>query len=202
MTSARITTPCFRLVAAIAASVVAASCAQSQSGPDDPACHPPQPTGPVSNVATLAPHGEPGERMVLRTRIEDASGKPLSGVLVYAYHTNATGTYPKDAQQTGCFAWHGYLHAWTRTDASGEVEFRSIRPGTYPNRLEPAHVHLVLQFPGEKGFYVNAVVFSDDQLVTADYRRRERDPGGSGIVTPTRESGVWNVRHTLRLNRQ
>ena len=180
----------------------AASVACAQSSPDDPACHPPPAPAGLTAHASLAPADEPGERMTLRVRIEDTHGIALRGVVVYSYHTNARGLYPKRGGETGCSRWHGYLHGWARTDSSGSVTFATIRPAPYPNDRSPAHVHLVMQFAGAQGFYVNDVTFTDDPLVNDAYRRSEQTLGGSGIVTPVRRAnGTWEVARTIRLPR-
>lgn len=52
-----------------------------------------KPRGPV---ATLAPASEPGTRMLVTGQVFDPSGtKPVPGVIVYAYQTDATGVYNK-----------------------------------------------------------------------------------------------------------
>jgi protocatechuate 3,4-dioxygenase beta subunit len=176
----------------------------AQSGPDDPACQPPQPrAGTVlTSHARIAPPAEPGERMRVSLRFVDARGVPHTGLMVYAYHTNAQGHYPVGRDDTGCFRWHGALHAYTRTDSDGRVSLETIRPGPYPGRTDPQHVHVVVQFPGAKGFYLNALVFSDDPRVTAAYRASERDAGNSGVATPQRDSsGTWVVQHTFQFAR-
>lgn len=140
--------------------------------------------------------------MRIRLRFEDLDGTPHRGLMVYAYQTNAGGHYPTGAGAVGCYRWHGSLHAFTRTDTTGVVTLETIRPGPYPGRTDPQHVHVVVQFANARGFYVNALVFSDDARVTAAYRASERDAGGSGIATPQRDSAAaWLVSHTFRFAR-
>ncbi|WP_373068209.1 hypothetical protein [Gemmatimonas sp.] len=177
----------------------------AQSSPDDPACQPPPPRGAtLANHARIAPPTEPGEQMRIRLRFEDVRGKPHSGLIVYAYQTDAQGHYATGNGETGCYRFHGALHAFTRTDTDtvGAVSFETIRPGPYPGRTDPQHVHVVVQFADARGFYLNSLVFSDDPRVTPTYRVSERDAGGSGIATPQRDSaGTWLVTHTFRFAR-
>lgn len=183
-------------------SVPTVACAQS--GPDDPACHPPQPPtdAVLASDARIAPPGEPGERMRISLRFVDLHGAPHAGLLVYAYHTDTRGRYPAGSGETGCFRWHGALHAFTRTDTAGAVTLETIRPGPYPGRTDPQHVHVVVQFADAPGFYLNALVFSDDSRVTPAYRASERDAGGSGVARPRRHTtGNWLVSHTFRFAR-
>lgn len=178
--------------------------ARAQSGPDDPACEPPQParTAVLTNRVRIASTGEPGERMRIVLRFADERGAPHAGMMVYAYHTNAQGHYPVGAGAVGCYRWHGALHAFAQTGRDGTVIFETIRPGPYPGRTDPQHVHVVVQFPEVRGFYLNALVFSDDPRVTPAYRASERDAGSTGISTAQRDSaGTWQVNHTFRLPR-
>ena len=176
----------------------------AQSSPDDPACQPPSPPrgATLASHARIALPSEPGERMRIRLRFEDTHGISHSGVMVYAYQTNARGHYATGHGETGCYRFHGSLHAFARTDTAGVVSFESIRPGPYPGRTDPQHVHVVVQFTDARGFYLNSLVFSDDPRVTPAYRASERDAGGSGIATPQRDStGTWLVSHTFRFER-
>ncbi len=193
-----------RLAVAAALLLASASACAAQSSPDDPACHPPQPPrgAVLASQARIASDAEPGERMRIRLRFEDTRAMPLAGLMVYAYQTNAQGHYPAGGGETGCYRFHGALHAFTRTDTAGVVALETIRPGPYPGRTDPQHVHVVVQFADSRGFYVNALVFSDDSRVTSGYRATERDAGGSGVSTPQRDStGTWLVTHTFRFAR-
>jgi protocatechuate 3,4-dioxygenase beta subunit len=48
----------------------------------------------LTSIFTIAPNGEPGQSMQIRGTVRDKMGKPIPGVIVYAYHTNADGLYP------------------------------------------------------------------------------------------------------------
>ena len=58
------------------------------------------PPSPASE-ARIAPSDEPGEPLRIEGRVTDASGKPAAGVIVYAYHTDATGIYPRGSTRHG-----------------------------------------------------------------------------------------------------
>ena len=67
-----------------------------------------------------------------------------------------------------------------RIGASGNYRFESIRPAPYPGRPDPAHIHMTVKEPGRHEYWIDEVVFTDDALVTAEYRRTEERRGGSG----------------------
>jgi hypothetical protein len=106
---------------------------------------------PSIGVAELVPAAEPGERMVIRGTVRDASGRPIPGALVYVFHADTNGNYTPTAAMDEPDA---RLFAFVRTDESGCYEFTTVRPGGYAKprsdvpadaqndvRWIPQHVH-------------------------------------------------------------
>lgn len=149
--------------------------------------------------ARIAPEDEPGEPMVLRGTVYGSDGDPAPGVIVYAYHTNARGVYPPDERYTGHARRHGKLRGWVRTDERGRYRFDTIRPGGYPGRDTPQHVHLHVIEPGCCTYYIASVRFRDDPRLPGDARPDPDARGGPGLVDPRRVDGVWRVRRDIRL---
>lgn len=147
----------------------------------------------LSSAARLAPAAEPGEPLHVFGRVLDPSGNPRQGVVVYAYQTNAGGIYP--AAQANR---HGRLRAWVMSDVEGRFAFETIRPGAYPNSSVPQHIHMHVIEPGCATYYIDDILFTDDPLFA---RRQAAGPGrgGTGVVTPLRKSGVWQVTRDIRL---
>lgn len=141
----------------------------------------------ISASLTLATRDEPGKQMLISGRIFRRDGKtPCPGVLVYLYHTDATGIYSRKGDETGIHRWHGRLHGWLRTDGEGHYEIHTIRPAPYPNRRGPAHIHAVVWEPGERTepHYIPDFNFADDPLVPLrDLERARKNPGRSPVVT-------------------
>lgn len=95
--------------------------------------------------AFIADAAEPGERMVLTGTVFGHDGKPREGVTVYAYHTDAKGLYRTKP-------WgRPRLRGWANTDAAGRYELHTIKPGPYPMRRNPAHIHMTIAVPGQAG---------------------------------------------------
>ncbi|MCU0617172.1 MAG: hypothetical protein MUD17_08860 [Gemmatimonadaceae bacterium] len=177
--------------------------ANAQNSPDDAACKPPavpEGGGRLSSALTLVTASEAGDPLELTLRFRTRQGRPLRDLVVYVYHTDASGVYRRAPNASGCFRFHGVLHGWATPDADGIVTVRSIRPGAYANSTEPAHVHVVVRFPGQQGFYLNDVLFDDDPRVTPAVRAAQRLPGGAGVVTARRDArGVWLAERLVTL---
>lgn len=152
--------------------------------------------------ARIAPEDEPGQPMVVRGVVYDTDGNPAPGVIIYAYHTNASGEYPPDERYSGWARRHGELRAWIRTDDEGRYRFDTIRPASYPNQSIAAHVHMHVIEPDCCTYYISSIHFADDPLLTAEDRAEGASGrGGPGLVEPWREDGVWIVERDVWLGR-
>lgn len=151
----------------------------------------------------IAPADEPGEPLILEGTVTDAGGRPASGVIVYAYHTDARGVYPRGAPELGEAARrHGRLRGWVATDARGRYRIDTIRPGGYRDGSTPSHVHLHVIEVGRCTYWVDSVHFADDPRLAP--REREQlaagERGGSGLVRPRRDGqGSWVATRDIRL---
>ena len=167
-------------------------------------CGAPEAPANLGPILVIPTSGEAGERLIIEGTVYQPDGRtPAGGVLLYAYHTNAAGVYAKRGNETGNARRHGYLRGWLRTGADGRYRIETIKPGSYPTRSEPAHVHMTLQSPGEPERYIDDVVFEGDPLLTPEHRARLQQRGGSGIVPLERGAGgVLRVTRDIYLGRQ
>lgn len=134
-----------------------------------------------------------GEPLVLDGTVYLPDGKtPAADIIVYAYHTNPEGVYPTRGDETGWARRHGFMRGWVKTDADGRYRFRTIRPGSYPGRSAAAHIHMTVKEPDRREYWIDEIVFEDDPLVDAAYRRHVQNRGGSGIIALERSpDGTW-----------
>ncbi|MEO6462088.1 MAG: hypothetical protein ABIP29_03345 [Candidatus Eisenbacteria bacterium] len=156
----------------------------------------------LSWEARLAPPGLTGEPLLLEGTVRDRRDRPVAGVIVYAYQTNADGVYPPDDRTRGTAAAnHGGLRGWARTDARGRYRFTTVRPGGDPASDDPQHIHMHLLEPGRCTYSIDSVHFDDDPRLTQLLRLRMlTSRGGRGIVKPERDaSGRWRARRDIKL---
>jgi protocatechuate 3,4-dioxygenase beta subunit len=149
--------------------------------------------------ARIGSPDEPGSKLVIEGVVLDAARRPVAGVIVYAYHTDATGFYP--SSPTGTKHRHGRLRGFALTDRAGKYRFDTVRPAGYPKTDIPEHVHMHVIEPNRCHYYLDDIVFTDDPRLTAAQRKAHmHGRGGFGVATPTRDKArTWSVRRDITL---
>lgn len=148
----------------------------------------------VGTASRIAPPDEPGKPLRIEGTVRDASGRPVPGVVVYAYQTDSRGIYPERERLR-----HGRLRGWAKSDASGRYRFDTIRPASYPGSTIPAHVHMHVIEPGRCTYYIDDLTFDDDPHLTPAERSRFGGRGGGGLAVPRREGDVEAVTRDIVL---
>jgi protocatechuate 3,4-dioxygenase, beta subunit len=120
-------------------------------------------------------NGEPlGERIVVRGRVLDSSGRPVRGALIETWQANAAGRYVHTRDQHAAPLDPNFSGtARLLTDEHGEYELLSLRPGAYPwrnhpNAWRPAHIHFSLFGTGFVQRLVTQMYFPGDPLLAYD----------------------------------
>jgi protocatechuate 3,4-dioxygenase, beta subunit len=148
----------------------------------------------LQSSATIAPSGEKGVPLRILGRVWSADGTtPMSGVTVFAWQTDADGHY--NLPRTD--GWR--LRGWAVTGSDGRFEFRTVRPGPYPSRREPAHVHFTLDGPGVPRQWTASLLFDDDPLISPDRRRESAAAGRFATVRPVQEDSGGESQVSIEL---
>lgn len=129
-------------------------------------------------------------RLLLTGTVYQIDGRtPAPDVLLYYYHTDPAGKYsqqpghPRNMPANQLGQTHGYIRGWVKTDETGRYQIYTTRPGAYPGRDEPAHIHLYVQEPEKSGpYYIDDYVFDDDPLLNKAKRQAMENRGGSGVL--------------------
>lgn len=124
---------------------------------------------------------------------------PASDVILYIYHTNRSGIYEKLGNEKGWGRKHGHIRGWVKTGEDGKYTFYTFRPASYPDRKEPEHIHITVKEPDKNDYYLEDFYFEDDPLLTSDKRSSLKKRGGSGIVTPNLNQGLFTVKRNIIL---
>lgn len=121
----------------------------------------------------IAPDTAAGTPLKISGTVYESDGKtPARNVLMYFYHTNARGYYAKlgSEDRRSHAWWHGYCRGWLKTNDRGQYQLTTVRPGSYPDKDVPAHIHFYVKAPSQRTcYYLSDFVFADDPLVTDSY---------------------------------
>ena len=144
----------------------------------------------VSWKTAIVSDKEPGEPLIVSGTIYSPDGrKPLEGINLYVYQTDATGHY-STLTESGGDNRNTRLHGLMRTNAEGRYEFRTIKPAPYPQARIAAHIHAYVSGPGYPEYWIDEYHFDDDAFLTDDMRRRfGSNTNFSSILKLTRGSG-------------
>lgn len=141
---------------------------------------------------TLPDFDKKGTKLKITGIIYQHDGKtPASDVILYIYHTNQEGIYPTRGGETKWERRHGYIRGWVKTNADGKYTLYTLKPGTYPDRSSPAHIHITVLEPNGKYYWIDSYHFEDDPLLL----EKERSPafprgGSSGVLTLRKEGSL------------
>ena len=138
----------------------------------------------LKSVDTIPEYHLGNTKLKVSGTVYQLDGKtPAKNVILYIYHTNDKGIYPKRDTSKGWEQRHGYLRTWLKTDANGTYEFYTTRPASYPNSTIPQHIHITVKEPDKNAYYIEDFYFVDDPHITSNIINRARPRGGSGVIT-------------------
>jgi protocatechuate 3,4-dioxygenase beta subunit len=140
-----------------------------------------------------------GQKILLTGTVFEIDGKtPAPNVILYYYQTNKEGIYAlneseeRNMPKNKLGQTHGSIRGWIKTDENGKYSLYTIKPGTYPSRDEPAHVHITIKEVNMKDpYYIDDFVFDDDPLLTTERRRKMENRGGSGVIRFVQKENMW-----------
>ena len=156
----------------------------------------------LTEVDTLPEFKTTEPKLKIEGKVYKDDGKtPASDIIIYIYHTNRAGIYPTTGDEKGWAKRHGYIQGWVKTDKSGKYEIYTFRPGAYPNRNTPEHIHLTVKEPDTNPYYIDDIMFEDDPKLTENFIKERPNRAGSGIVQPIMENGMLVVRRNIYLGR-
>ena len=146
----------------------------------------------ILNVTdTLPGYIENEPKIKITGTIFQKDGKtPADNVILYIYHTNRNGIYEKKGDEKGWAKRHGFIRGWIKTDDSGNYTFYTFRPASYPNGIEPEHIHMTVKEQHKNEYYIDDIMFIDDPKLTNSKKHSSKNRAGSGIVELKVENGI------------
>jgi protocatechuate 3,4-dioxygenase beta subunit len=156
----------------------------------------------VSWKSTIVADGEPGEPLIVSGTIYAPDGRTaLEGINLFVYQTDATGVYSTTGQDGNNRDTR--IHGLMRSNKEGRYEFRTIKPGSYPNSRNAAHIHAYISSPDYPEYWIDEYLFEGDPFITSADREKFGGKGTfSSILTLQRGSdGVLRGVRDIKVER-
>jgi len=149
---------------------------------------------------TIAGFSTSNQKIKISGTIYKKDGKtPAKDVILYAYHTDENGIYPKNKSSQNWKKRHGYLRGWIKTNTSGKYAFYTRKPASYPNTSIPQHIHMTVKEPDKNEYYIADIYFDDDPNLTESIRNRKNHRGGNGIVKFSKNGQLLEAKRDIVL---
>jgi len=148
-----------------------------------------------------APRIARGEHLALALQVVDAGGRIVDGAEVEIWQCDALAAYHHPGVRVAAdridAGFQGFGAA--RSDARGELAFRTIRPVPYPGRTPHIHVKLRHAAFGE---WTSQLFLAGDPGNAGDFLWRELSAAGQAAaamrLVPAGADGLrWQARHAL-----
>ena len=157
----------------------------------------------VSATDTLPDFQDQGIKIKVTGTVFLPDGQtPAKDVLLYIYHTNQNGEYPTRGGEKGWEKRHGYIRGWAKTNKDGRYSFYTLKPGVYPDRTSPAHIHLTVLEPDGKYYWLDEYHFEGDPLLTEREINPQQPRGGTkGLLSIKKENDLWVGKRDIILGK-
>ncbi len=155
----------------------------------------------INSVDTSAGWSEAGQKLLVSGTVYKRDGKtPAKDVIVYYWQTDNNGLYSPSLGMDKGAERHGHIRGWVKTKADGKYAIYTIKPVSYPNSNNPAHIHILIKEPDiENEYYIDEFIFDDDKYVTGQVRNSLPNRGGSGILHLTTNGNMKVAQHNIVL---
>lgn len=160
----------------------------------------PEPFDQLRSTDTLPGFDGAGPKIEISGTIFQPDGKtPAPNVVLYVYHTDQQGIYPKKGDEKGKANQHGYIRGWIKTGADGSYKFYTLIPASYPNSNNPQHIHPVIKEPGKTAYWIDEFHFDNDPLLPAQEKTKANPVGSNGVLKPVMRDGMWKASRDIIL---
>src|SRR6188768_494926 len=125
----------------------------------------PIPFDSLKNLCWLPDWNDKGRKLAINGVVYKTDGTPAPNVVIYVYHTDQAGVYPKKGDEKGWAKRHGYIRGWMKTNENGYYQIKTLRPAAYPERNAAEHIHITVKEPDKNEYSIDEFLFADDPLL-------------------------------------
>lgn len=153
-------------------------------------------------VDTLPQFGELPDPIKVTGTVYKLDGTtPADNVIIYVYHTDHKGVYPKTSNSKGWESRHGYLRGWMKTGKDGKYTFYTSRPASYPNTTVAQHIHITVKEPNLNEYYIDSYHFTDDPNLPKNILNKTNPRGGYGVIQLYKEGNLYVAKRDIVLGK-
>jgi len=146
---------------------------------------------------------EEGQKLIVTGSVFKIDGRtPAPNVVIYYHQTDNDGYYSPRDDKPENQTRHGHIRGWVKTDENGKYTINTNRPGPYPGREDPAHIHLMIKEPDiANEYWLDDLVFDDDKRLIPFRKKHPANAprGGSGTLFPLIKGDVQIAEHDIIL---
>ncbi len=155
----------------------------------------------ISSISYSPAWNSAGQKLLITGKAYKQDGlTPAANIIIYYWQTNHKGYYVDKNDLNIHVKRHGYIRGWVKSDNQGRYSIYTIKPGAYPNKDIPAHIHLSIKEPDIKDeYYVDNLVFDYDPLLTTEKRKALKNRGGSGLLRTLKGKNILIAEHNIIL---
>lgn len=161
----------------------------------------PVPFEKLNWIDTLPDFNEAGKKLIVSGTVFNLQGKPAKDVIIYIYHTDQNGNYDNRNNEKGYAGRNGYIKGWMKTNEKGQYKFLTLKPVSYPNSKNPAHIHPIIKEPNTSDYWIDEFVFDDDPFLTSQELKNFQNRGGTGVLHTEERNGVLYAERNIYLGK-
>lgn len=159
----------------------------------------PVPFESLKSIDTLPGFNQAGQKIAISSTVFHRDGKtPAKDVIIYLYHTDQNGLYPKKGDEKGWARRHGYIRGWLKTDENGFYKFFTLLPASYPDSRNPKHIHITVKEQGKTAYWLEDFLIEGDPYLEKPSSPR-KPGGGNGVVKLTDAACLLKAERNLVL---
>ena len=145
---------------------------------------------------------KPNKLKITGTIYERDGVTPAKDVILFIEQADDNGDYQIREKDNKRYMHH---RAWVKTNADGQYTFYTFVPGaaidpiTFPRRRGLKKILPTIKEDGKTEYYLDALLFNDDPLLTKACRKRLKRKGIDSILKPEKQGDMLVVTRDIVL---